>query len=291
MSAFRIARSLFYYWKPRYDPYHLTRLENRSSRPVRVRQRRWTAAQVEAVRQARERYPRWGKAKLAILLARQGIRLAVSTIGRILAHLKQRGVLVAPWRVRATPHARHPRPHAQRKPKGVSLATQTPGDLVQIDTMQLHPAPGVTRYQFTAVDCASRWSVLGVRATATAGTAKDFLGELQERMPFPIKALQIDGGSEWMAAFEHECQARHLPLRVLPPHRPQLNGQVERANRTHREEFWQCDDGDLDLPAVQPAVQAWEDVYNGVRPHHALALRTPTEFLADWQAAQLSKRS
>lgn len=199
---FGIARSLFYYWQPRYDPARLTTLEARSSRPKRVRQRQWTTTQVEAVRRVREAYPRWGKQKLAVLLARQGISLSVATVGRILTDLKRRRLLIEPQRVRATPHARHSRPHAQRKPKGMTLSKAQPGDLVEIDTMQLHPAPGVTRSQFTAVDCASRWGVVGVRATATAGTARDFLDDLHRRMPFPIKAIQIDGGSEWMAAFE-----------------------------------------------------------------------------------------
>jgi putative transposase len=285
---FGISRSLFYYWKPRYDPRDLSKLESRPSRPKRVRQRRWTAAQVEAVRRVRGAYPRWGKQKLALLLARQGVHLSVSSVGRILTDLHRRGVLHEPRRVRATPHARHPRPHAQRKPGGMALAKQAPGDLVEIDTMQMHPAPGVTRYQFTAVDCASRYSVVGVRRTATAGTARDFLREAQARFPFPIRAIQVDGGSEFMADFERACRDDGVPVWVLPPRSPKLNGQVERANRTHREEFWECYDGELDLPTVGDALRRWEAVYNHERPHHALGLRTPAAFLTDWH---LSKKS
>lgn len=288
---FGIARSLFYYWQPRYDPHNLTTLEARSSRPKRVRQRHWTAAQCEAVRQARERSPRWGKAKLAVVLAQRGVRLSVSTVGRILADLKRRGVLGEPRRVRATPTARPARPHARRKPKGISLAKQVPGDLVEIDTMQMYPVPGVVRYQFTAVDVVSRYSIVGVRAVATAGTAADFLAEARARFPFAIKAIQVDGGSEFMAAFEQACHAAGLPQWVLPPRSPKLNGHVERANRTYREEFWQWYDGDLDLPTVGEALRAWEAVYNHERPHHALGLRTPAAFLADWHAGHLSNRS
>lgn len=288
---FGISRSLFYYWTPRYDPQQLSRLESRSSRPKRVRQRQWTAAQRAAVRQVREEYPRWGKAKLAVVLARQGVRLAVSTVGRILADLKRRGLLVEPRRVRATPHARYPRPHARRKPKGVTLDRTAPGDLVEIDTMRVYPLPGVVRYQFTAIDVVSRYSIVGVRGVATAGTAADFLAEARARFPFTLKAIQVDGGSEFMAAFEQACHAAGLSQWVLPPRSPKLNGQVERANRTHREEFWECYDGDLDLPVVGIALREWEAVYNHTRPHHALGLRTPAQFLADWQARQLSNRS
>ena len=239
----------------------------------------------------RAAYPRWGKQKLAIVLMRVGVCLSISMIGRILAALKRRGLLVEPHRIRATPHARHLRPHAQRKPKGVTLSHEAPGDLVAFDTMPIYPAPGVVRYQFTAVDVVARYRVVGVRATATAGTAKEFLSEARERFPFAIAALQIDGGSEWMAAFEQACQVAQLPLWVLPPRSPRLNGHVERANRTHREEFWECSDGDLDLPVVPSALRDWEDVYNRERPHHALGLRTPAAFLANWQDDQLSKRS
>ncbi len=276
---FGIARSTFYTWKGRYDPHDLTTPEDRSSCPEQVRQRQWTAAQVAAVRRVREAHPRWGKAKIAVLLARDGITLSASTVGRILTHLKACRLVVEPQRVRAHPHARHPRPYATRRPKGSPPAT-APGDLVQLDTVQLRLLPGVIRYQFTAVDVVSRYSVVGVRAVATAATASDFLADLEARFPFPVRTLQVDGGSEWMAGFEAACQERGIALWVLPPRKPQWNGCVERANRTGREEFWECHADDLDLPVVQGALAAWECEYNTVRPHHALGLRTPAEFLA-----------
>ena len=124
-------------------------------------------------------------------------------------------------------HARHARPYALRKPPAHPVAA--PGDLVQLDTMHLTPLPGVERRHFSAVDVVSRWSVTGVRASATAGTARDFLAELVARTPFPIRALQVDGGSEFMAEFETACQERGLALFVLPPRSPKLNGHVERA--------------------------------------------------------------
>ena len=99
-----------------------------------------------------------------------------------------------------------------------------PGDLVQLDTMHLTPLPGVERRHFSAVDVVSRWSVTGVRATATAGTARDFLAELLERTPFAIPAIQVDGGSEFMAEFEAACAEREISLFVLPPRSPNSMG-------------------------------------------------------------------
>lgn len=177
------------------------------------------------------------------------------------------------------------RPYAVRKPKDV-VATQ-PGHLVEVDTMELRPLPGVVRHQFTAVDVVSRYSVVGVRAAATAGTATAFLTELLARLPVPVRAIQVDGGSEFMAGFEAACQERGIALYALPPRSPKLNGHVERANGTSRREFWECYAGDLALPSLSDALRAWEDEYNHARPHQALGYQTPAEFLAAHQQGHL----
>ncbi len=259
-DRFGIARSTYYRWAKRYDPADLRSLEDRPSRPRRPRRPTWTAAQAEAVRQAREAHPRWGKDKLAVVLRAQGIRLSVSMVGRILAELKRR------------------RPYAVRKPKDHPV--DRPGDLVQVDTMHLTPLPGVERRQFTAVDVVSRLGAADVRGVATAGTATDFLAGLLARLPFPVRAIQVDGGSEFKASFEAACQDLGLALFVLPPRSPKLNGRVERLNRTFREEFWELYDGDLDLPPLRAALREWETAYNHARPHQALGYLTPAAHLA-----------
>lgn len=44
-------------------------------------------------------------------------------------------------------------------------------------------------------------------------------------MLFKVKGVQVDGGSEFVAA----CRDRNLQLYVLPPRTPELNGGVERC--------------------------------------------------------------
>ena len=39
-------------------------------------------------------------------------------------------------------------------------------------------------------------------------------------MPFPVRAIQVDGGAEFEAIFEGECQRRDIKLFVLPPRSP-----------------------------------------------------------------------
>ena len=276
---FGISRQAFYRWKPRYDPRDLSTLEDRSHRPLHRRLPTWSAEQAERVRRLREQYPRWGKDKLAVLLQRQGWPVSVSMVGRILTSLRQRGVLREPVRFRVKRRrGTQNRPWALRKPK--DYAVERPWDLVQLDTMDLRPAPGVVLKQFTARDTISRWDVIEVHGRATSTAARLFLDTLQRRLPFPLRALQVDGGGEFAAVFEQACLERGIKLFVLPPRSPKLNGRVERANRTHTEEFYEVTPFSLPIAQLNRELLDWEQTYNTVRPHQALGYLTPLEFLA-----------
>ena len=99
-------------------------------------------------------------------------------------------------------------------------------------------------------------------------------------MPFPVRAISVDNGSEFMAEFELACQTRGIALFVLPPRSPKLHGAVERANRTHTEEFYEVTDAEPDLASLQAGLADWEVCYNTIRPHQALGYLTPAEYLA-----------
>ena len=119
---------------------------------------------------------------------------------------------------------------------------------------------------------------------ATANTATSFLNALQSRMPFPVQAIQVDGGSEFQAGFEQACQERGIRLFVLPPRSPKLNGSVERAQRTHTEEFYEVNDFSLEMAPLNRELVAWERVYNTVRRHQALGYLTPWAFYQRWHS-------
>lgn len=279
---FAIGRQTFYRWLKRYDPHDLSSLEDRSSRPKRLRPRTWTLDEIDAVQRIREQYPRWGKLKLTVLLLRDGLVLSASKVGRILSYLKARGALHEPPRRSLSRRRQWKRQYATRKPKDyIPLA---PGDLVQIDTMDVRPEPGVVLKQFTTVDVISRWSVPTIASHATAKLASRALDDLIARAPFPIKAIQVDGGSEFMADFEEACQEKGILLFELPPRSPKLNGRVERANRTFREEFYDCSTCPPTVAGFKADLLRWEYLYNHVRPHQALAYHTPAQFLDHWDA-------
>jgi transposase InsO family protein len=277
---FGYSRPTVYRWLGRFERLRLETLEDRSSAPRRRRRPTWTIDELRAVRSVRETYPRWGKDKLRVLLARAGIRLSSSMIGRILARLRHSGELREPAvRRRMSVHGRRwARPYAVRRP--ADWVVERPGDLVELDTLDIRPLPGKIWKQFTARDVISRWDTVELGRQATAAAAAAVLDRLAERMPFPVRAISIDNGSEFMAQFEAACQARGVRLFVLPPRSPKLHGAVERANRTHTEEFYEVTDAEPELEAFQAELLAWERTYNTIRPHQALGYLTPAEFLA-----------
>ena len=74
-------------------------------------------------------------------------------------------------------------------------------------------------------------------------------------------------GPELQDAFERECQNRGIKLFALPLLRSlKLNGHVERAQRTHTEEFYEVTDASFELPELNRALLKREKMYNTVRP-------------------------
>jgi len=280
---FDISPQTFYRWKRRFDPEDLTTLEDGSHRPQRCRASQTSPVVVERILALRQKYPRWGKKKLVVLLRREGIQLSASSVGRVMKRLKDRGVLVEPLNVRLARAARKRRwkpRYAMRKPPGYQI--NAPGDLVQLDTLHIHFRHNQTRYQFSSRDAISRWDISRAYWKATSFSAAAFLEYMEKKFPFPIRAIQIDGGSEFKKDFEAACQARKKRLFIIPPRAPKLQGYVERSNRTHREEFYEVEDIELKLEDHNHQLEEWNHTYNYIRPHQALGYLTPNEFHQRW---------
>jgi len=280
--------STFYHWLHRYQQEGAEGLEDRSRRPHRVRRPTWGRELAQAVLRLREGHPGMGKDKLVVLLRKEGWRVSTSMVGRIIRQLKDQNLLWEPdlrdpWQVKRT----RKRPYATRKPP--DYLPEAPGHLVHVDTADIRLLPGQVYKHFTGRDVFTRWDVLDVYYRATAHAATLFLDSLLKRTPFPVRAIQVDGGSEFKAQFEAACQQRGIRLFVLPPRSSKMNAHVERAQRTHREEFyWMLDPPDS-LSQLRERLRAWETVYNTVWPHQALGQLTPSEFYQRWLTTQAER--
>jgi putative transposase len=279
---FGLSPDVFYRWKNRFNPYSLNSLEDTVSRPKNTRKPMTDPLTVARIRQLRETYPRWGKKKIHAMLADEGLIVSQATVGRTLARLRAKGQLNEPPVVTARLAGRKrrslsKRPYAKRR--DWQYVPKVPGDLVQLDTLHIRTSSGQKRYQFTAQDYISKFTARSVSTKVTSTAATIALDALKDRLPVRVRAIQVDGGSEFMAVFEHLCQLKGITLYVLPPHSPKLNGLVERMNRTSREEVY--DLGLHELTNIEEHNQLLKDqdyVYNHIRPHEALGLKSPARY-------------
>ena len=278
-SAVGVGRATLHRWSKRLEP--------KSRRPHRPRPRNWSPVLVQAVERLRLDYPMWGRAKLGPLARAEGFAASDATVGRIIRHLVDRGVVEPVPRLRRRPHARRwtaKRRFAARLPK--DLKAHKPGGLVQLDTVFVNLTPTKAIKHFTAYCPIAKWTVGKAYNRATSQAAASFLDKLTAEMPFTVEAIQVDGGSEFMAAFEQACEARSIRLYVLPPKCPQMNGAVERCNGAWRYEFYETYELPSTIEALNPILDSFQHLYNHHRPHGALAGQTPAAYLAKRQAAE-----
>ncbi len=145
--------------------------------------------------------------------------------------------------------------------------------------------------EFSARDVIVRLDGLRAYKSQTSSKAAHFLQYLQKKFPFEIKAIQIDGGSEFRKHFEEECERREILLFQIPIRAPKMNGHVERANRRHREEFYEVEEVDLSPEEHNRQLERWEYVYNYIRPHQSLDYLTLHEYYQLWLKDQKSNVS
>jgi putative transposase len=270
--AVGVSRATLYRWMKRPEPL--------SRRPIRVRQRQWSPELAQETERLRLDFPMWGRAKIGPLLRDQGFVVSDMTAGRIIAGMVRRGVVQTVPTARKACKTRRwtaQRRHAVRLPKG--MKPTVPGGIVQIDTVFIQLGPENHIKHFTAYDPVAKWTVGQAARRATSHATARFLDKVIADMPFPVKAIQVDGGSEFKAEFEDACNAKGITLYELPPKRPQLNGAVERCNGAWRYEFYGVYETPQTLAPLNDMINSFQHLYNHHRPHGALGGKTPINYL------------
>lgn len=199
-----------------------------------------------------------------------------------------------------TRHALSRLPHENRTVRAHKpFKAYAPGFL-HVDVKYLPQMADETRrrYLFVAIDRATRWVFIQIKANKTAAAARSFLAALHKACPIRISKLLTDNGKEFtdrlfgarerVASGTHEfdqlCQALGIEHRLTQPRSPQTNGMVERFNgrisevlATHHFDSAQ----DLETTLLR---YAW--LYNHHLPQKAIGHITPVEALKKWYADQ-----
>jgi transposase InsO family protein len=161
-------------------------------------------------------------------------------------------------------------------------AKQVPGHHIQVDVkfLSLKAADGtqVRRFQYTAIDDATRIRALKICRRHNQTSAIDFVDYVIEKFPFRIHTIRTESGHEFQALFHWHVEDKGIRHVYIKPRTPQLNGKVERSHRSDQEEFYllltYTDDVDLNEKLAE-----WERFYNYDRPHGAFDGKTPYEAL------------
>ena len=161
---------------------------------------------------------------------------------------------------------------------------QVPGHRIQVDVKFLFftdkGGKRIKRYQYTAIDDATRARALRIYRRHNQKNAIDFVDYMRNEFPFRIHTIQTDNGHEFQAQFHWHCDdlgIRHIYIKKASPH---LNGKVERSHLTDQQEFYQLLEykGDID---IAKKLRQWELFYNCHRPNAALKGKTPYEVLRE----------
>ena len=269
---FGISRRIGYKWLERYRKAGtVTALAERSRRPHRSPSRTPVPLEEQVVA-LRQEYG-WGGRKLSVLLARQGVHLPEITVNRI---LKRRGLVTSDRRQQS----------ASRR-----FCREACNQLWQMDFKGEYGVSEGEVYPLVVLDDHSRY-LLGLwpLPRPKGHLTKAVLEPLFTEIGLP-QAMLMDHGIPWWS------NSNYFGLTTLSVwimrqgtrlcfggiRHPQTQGKVERQNRSLKERTLRAG-----VPRTASDWDNWasryRQEYNQIRPHEALAMRTPAQV---WQPVNL----
>lgn len=153
------------------------------------------------------------------------------------------------------------------------------GELVEIDVKYVPDlVENKQYYQFTAIDCATRWRYLKIYESYSNSDSIDFLEELIKIAPFRIRAIKTDNGSNFtnrytgylkssdpinprLHPFDTLCHKLGIKHYLIDPGKPQQNSFVKRSHRTDQEKFYN-DSAFSSFEKLKYKLKLWNMLYN-----------------------------
>jgi transposase InsO family protein len=174
-----------------------------------------------------------------------------------------------------------------------------PGELVEIDVKHVPgTVAGRAYFQYTAIDCASRWRYLRIFEEESTQNTLLFLEDVIHRFPHPITGVKTDNHATFTnryngtykradlsPAHQHPldrfCAERGIAHYLIDPGKPAQNGKVERSHRSDQETVYDAgifrSSGDL-----RKKVAVWNIEFNNLE-HCGLNGKAPDEALAEFK--------
>lgn len=270
---FGISRQIGYKWIRRYRQEGSAGLEDRSRRPRSTPG--ISGETVLRVIELRRQFPSWGAKKLRVLLAKGngvGELPSVKTIARILDRAGE-------------PRVRKPR----RRLKVVlrehqRLEAKAPNEVWTVDFKGWWRTRDKRRYEpLTVRDAFSRYVLcLDMLGSMSAEVVKPAFERLFQAYGLP-KVIRVDNGAPFACTSAPAGLSRlsawwtSLGIRVSfsRPAHPQDNGAHERMHADVAAELEA--EPASSVKSQQQAANRWRQQFNELRPHEALAMKTPAQ--------------
>lgn len=280
---FGISRDTFYLWKKRFNPYHLSSLEDdtKTRRPHSLRQMTTPKQVIDLVIKLRSEDPEKSKYEIQVeLREKYAVSLGYNTIQKIINRHPQ---------LLNTQHQKKVQRYRNYKISRIRAAKELKekflGSLVQVDTKHVYIF-GSKYYVFCAIDCKSRLAFTYAYTSISSKSAADFLTRLTSYFPFPIQAVNTDNGSEYLLNFHQLTQKLGIPHYFSYPHTPKMNSRAERLIQTLEYEFLNYQDLLPEINQLRSLCEAFNTKYNSSRYHQALGYQTPANYVKTYLQLQ-----
>ena len=194
------------------------------------------------------------------------ISLSVTTIYKILSEKYQ---LRSKWK--------------KNKARGSVPKANKPREVIQMDSVDFGDV-----FAFTGVDIFSKEVSARLYPSLTAVDGLSFLVYSFTNRFNHTNLLQTDGGSEFKAEFREHTHEYADRFRVSRPYKKNEQSYIESFNRSLRKEClgW-SKYRKKDLPGLNRELDEYLVYYHTKRPHMSLDMKTPDEFLKEYQVSDI----
>jgi transposase InsO family protein len=271
-DRFGVSRQSVHNWLTAYRDGGLAGLDSRSRRPSSSP---WQAEPVveAAVCEMRREHPRWGPARIAFELGRDGCPGKPPSRMTVYRILIRHGLVT-------------PKTRKRRREDYLRWERPEPMQLWQMDIVGgVWLTSGIEAKVVTAVDDHSRFCVSAkvvLRATGRAVCLA--FAEAMTRHGVPEELLSDNGkqftdrfGKGGEVLFDRICRDNGITHRLTPPRTPTVTGKVERFHGSLRRELLDHCGPFENIAAAQVVIDAWVVDYNTRRPHQALGMASPAD--------------
>ena len=273
---FGIARKTFHKWFNLFDEKNLRTLESKNKSPVNKRKPEYSPEEIQKTIALRQKYPTLGRLKLRILYREEyGVDINDWHLRRIIHDFK----LFAERAVKLRSRSKFAQERIIKKKRITELKLEPfSGFLIEADTIVIY-FNNEKRYVLTAIDYHSRFAFACMYKSKTSKNAADFLRRLYLLFDGRIQNIHIDNGSEFKKEFLEAAAKLKIELYHARPYQPKDKPLVERFNGIIQQEYINLGHFTLDAEKFNNNLIDWLLFYNFKRPHHALGLQRPIDYV------------